>query len=544
MHKKSKKMRKLVSAVIVSRNRGKDLIECIDSLIKSTYRNLEIIVVDNASRPPLLTWLGKKYPEVKLVTSDVNLGAAEGRNRGLEIAKGQYILFTDDDAYADKDMVKFLVEAFNKKKDAGIIQPLVYDKKKKKMLQGAGHDVSLTTGRIHAMGVKELDRGQYEGLREVPMCGCVWMVKKGVFGRVGNYDKEYFIPYEDCDFSIRTRKAGFRLYCYSKAKTWHQGTKKTFVNPAIEWLGITSPERAFRIARNKMIFMRKHSPFPQILIFFFILLPIYTLLHSLIILGSRRFDILSRYWMGFFSGTLYSILYPIRKFFNEGYNLLDKKLEPLKLYLMAVTDPLPWVIDRSSKTILDLGCGQGKPMELVKLRMKVAKSVGVDLFKPYVLYGKSHKIHDRYMIKDIRKVNFPAKSFDVVMASHVLEHMSEKDAWKVLGNMERMASKQVVIATPIGEHYHPAEDGNIWQLHKSAFTPDKFEKKGYKIKRYGWKWLLGDQGIVHKTNSDIIRKLFYLLNILMTPIYYGFQPFCDYTFVAYKDMSSSRYANY
>ncbi len=529
---------KLVSIVIVSCDRKKDLIECIDSYLASTYKPLEIIVVDNASKPPLLTWLPKKYPMVKLITSDTNLGAAEGRNRGLEISKGQYIVFTDDDAYSDKDMVKNLVEAFEKRKDAGIIQPLVYDKQKKNMLQGAGHDINLTTGRIKAWGVREIDKGQYEGIREVPMCGCVWMVKKEVFKKIGNYDEDYFIPYEDSDFSIRVRKAGYKLYCYSKAKTWHQGHKSTFVHPWIEWLGITSPARAYRVFRNKMIFMRKHSPFPQNLFFFFILLPAYTFLHTLIILSSRRFDILMKYWLGVLSGLWYAITYPIRKPIAGIYRKLDEDLHEFKMFLMAWTDPAPWIIDSSGKTILDLACGQGKPMELIKHRMKVKRAVGVDLFEPYIVEARKKKIHDEYILADITKVKFKENSFDIVLASHVIEHLTKKEGWRLLENMERWAKKQVIIATPIGEHYHPAEDGNIWQLHKSAFVPKDFEERGYKIKKYGWKWLLGDQGIVHSIKNDPVRKVLYTFNILMTPVYYLFQDSCDYTFVAYKNMKN------
>lgn len=297
----------LVSVVIVTKDRRKDLLECIQSYLRSSYKRLEIIVIDNASREPLISWLPKKYPLVKLIASKTNLGAAEGRNKGLSYAKGKYVLFTDDDAYAEVDMVKYLVEAFKLKQQAGIVQPLVYDKQQKDMLQGAGHDIDLLTGRIKAWGVREKDWGQYEGLREVPMCGCVWMVKREVFRKIGNYDPDYFIPYEDSDFSIRARKAGFKLYCYSKAKTWHQGIKVTHVHPYLEWLGITSKQRAYRIVRNKMIFMRKYSPFPANLLFFFILLPAYVLLHSLIIIVSRNLDALVSYWQGFLSGIWYCL---------------------------------------------------------------------------------------------------------------------------------------------------------------------------------------------------------------------------------------------
>lgn len=537
---KKKFVKDLVSVVIVSKDRKKDLIECVNSYLKSSYINLEIIVVDNASKPPLLSWLPIKYPVVKLITNHTNLGAAEGRNRGLEKSTGEYIIFTDDDAWADKDMIKNLLEAFKEKNDAGIVQPLVYDKQKPKMLQGAGYDIDLTTGRILAQGVREEDHGQYEGLREVPMCGCVWMVKRQVFDKIGNYDKEYFIPYEDCDFSIRARKAGYKLYCYSLAKTWHQGVKVSFVHPWIEWLGITSKDRAYRIARNKMIFMRKNSPFPNNLIFFFIMLPSYVVLHSLIITGSRRLDILLRYWLGLLSGTWYALTYPFRKGFLDFYSLVDEKLYPLKMILMAWTDPITWIINSKAKTILDLGCGQGEPMELIKYRMRVEKTIGVDLFEPYIKEARERQIHDKYILKDIRKLKFKSNAFDIVLASHVLEHLSKKDALNLLKSMEKWAKMQVIVATPIGEHYHPAEDGNILQLHVSAFLPEDFQKRGYKIKKYGWKWLLGDHGVVHTVKNDIIRKILYALNIIITPIYYSFQDSCDYVFVAWKDQKGNK----
>lgn len=530
---------KKVSVVIVTKDRKKDLVECVNSYLKSSYRNLEIIVVDNASRPPLLTWLPKRFKNVKPITSDVNLGAAEGRNKGLVASSGDYIVFTDDDAYADSEMVKFLVEAFEENKKAGIIQPLVYDKQKKNYLQGAGHDINLLTGRIKAWGVQEKDTGQYEGLREVPMCGCVWMVKSEVFRKIGNYDEDYFIPYEDSDFSIRARKAGYKLYCASQAKTWHQGRKKTFVHPRIEWLGITSPERAYRVARNKLIFMRKHSPFPNNLLFFLIVLPGYALSHSLIILSTARFDILARYWLGLFSGIWYSLTFPFLGL-RKVYKGIDIRLYSLKMFLMTWTDPIPWVIDKSAKTILDLGCGDGKLMLMIRDRIKIEKAVGVDVFRPDLDAAKKKKTHEEYLLQDVRKVDFPKRSFDIVLASHVVEHLPKRDALKLIAKMERLAKKQVVIASPIGEMYHPAVGGNIHQIHLSAFTPQEFHKLGYKTVNYGWSWLLGEESLIHKVKSDIVRKLLYMFNILVTPIYYLFPQISDYVFVAYKNMSNEK----
>jgi GT2 family glycosyltransferase/SAM-dependent methyltransferase len=530
---------KLVSVVIVSKDRKKDLVECIDSYLNSSYKPLEIIVVDNNSKPPLITWLPKKYPKVKLISLDQNVGAAEGRNIGFRESNGSYIIFTDDDAYASKDMVNELVKAFKETKNPGIIQPLVYDKQKKSELQGAGHNFDLLTGRLTAWGVREKDNGQYEGIREVPMCGCVWMVKREVFDRIGEYDENYFIPYEDSDFSICATKAGFKNYAVSSAKTYHQGVKKTFVHPRLEYLGITSPQRAYRTMRNKLMFMRKHSPFPQNLVFFLILTPLYIFAHTLIILTTFRLDVLFMYWGGVVTGLLYALLYPFR-YLKHWYTKTDKDLLDFKMWLLAWTDPLPWVIDKKTETILDLACGQGKPMEMIKIRMPIKKAVGVDLFEPYIKEAREKKIHDEYVLKDIRKIDYKDNSFDVVIASHVLEHMPEKDAWKLLAKMEKIAKKQVIIATPIGEMYHPPVDSNELQLHHCHFYPKDYEKRGYKTVKYGWRWLLGDEGIVHKVRNDFIRKILYTFNILATPIYYGIQPLCDYTFVAYKDVSNKK----
>lgn len=532
-------MTEKVSVVIVSSNRKDDLIECIDSFLASSYRNIEIIVVDNASRPPVLSWFPKKYKKIKLVTSDINLGAAEGRNRGLSESVGEYILFTDDDAIAGKDMITELVKTFAKFKNAGIVQPLVYDKQQKSILQGAGHDISLLTGRIKAWGVREIDEGQYEGVREVPMCGCVWMVKREVFTKIGNYDEDYFIPYEDSDFSIRARKSGYKLYCVSKAKTWHQGQKQTFVHKNLEWLGITSSQRAYRIGRNKIIFMRKHSPFPNNFVFFIIFLPGYAIIHTFIILSSLRLEILLSYWAGLLSGILYAIYYPLLSL-RKIYQKIDKHSNFLKLVLMAWTEPIGWLINKSSKSILDVGSGQGLPMELIKLRIKPEYTVGIDLFEPYIKDAKQKKIHDKYVIADVKKLPFKKKSFDTVICLQVLEHLDKRDALALIRKMEQIAKKQVILATPIGEMYHPVVDNNPLQLHKSDFLPKEFEQLGYKVTKIGLKRLFGEEGIVHIVHNDIIRKLIFATNIIITPILFMIPFLNDYHLYAVKDLT---YAN-
>lgn len=213
-------------------------------------------------------------------------------------------------------------------------------------------------------------------------------------------------------------------------------------------------------------------------------------------------------------------------------------INKLKLWLLAYGEPLYWLIDRSCETLLDVGSGKGLPVQMLNTHIKFKKTVGVDLFKPYIKEAKNNKIHDEYIVDDVRRIKFPDQSFDVVICLQVLEHMSKKDALKLLEKMERFAKKQVIVATPIGEMYHPAEDNNPLQLHKSAFNPLDFESRGYKVLKFGRKSILGETGIVHKIKNPFVRKSIFALNLLMTPLYILIQPLSDYHVYAYKNIKN------
>lgn len=305
----------LVSVIIVTKDRKKDLVICLKSVLSSTYTLIEVIVIDNGSKRKIYKSIKSLYPQVIVLRVDKNIGAAAGRNLGIEFSKGEYLLFIDDDAMVDTNMINELIVMFNKYQNVGVVQPKIYDMKDKNVLQGIGCNINLLTGRVSALGIREKDYGQYDSIREISSVGCIWMVKRELVKKVGGYDIEYFIPYEDLDFSFRIRKLGFKIYFVPKALAWHKGIKSTFINPLVDYIGIRNKDRAFRISRNKVIFMRKHAPFVNFLFFIVILLPTYCFIHSSIILLSWRVDLLIDYWRGTISGLWFAILYN-----NKRYN--------------------------------------------------------------------------------------------------------------------------------------------------------------------------------------------------------------------------------
>lgn len=194
-----------------------------------------------------------------------------------------------------------------------------------------------------------------------------------------------------------------------------------------------------------------------------------------------------------------------------------------------------WIIDKNSKTILDIGCGTGLPMRLINFRRHL-NSTGIDLFKPYIDQCKRAGIHDRCIISDANKLSFKPKSFDIVFTSQVIEHLVKKDAEKFIEKAERLARRQVIISTPVGRTIYGTDDGNILQRHRSYFYPEYFQKRGYKIIRIGGKGLFGEGGLAHRVKIPFLRKLLIALDILLTPFYLMFQNKADYYFWAYKSL--------
>ncbi|MBI3558924.1 class I SAM-dependent methyltransferase [Candidatus Gottesmanbacteria bacterium] len=128
------------------------------------------------------------------------------------------------------------------------------------------------------------------------------------------------------------------------------------------------------------------------------------------------------------------------------------------------------------RSVLDLGCGPDSP---VKFCRQITYSVGVEIFKPYL---KKSKIHNKYVLGDIRKVNFPKKSFDAVIVLDVLEHLPKNDGRKLIKKMENWAKKKIVINTPNGFYPQKDKDQNSHQRHLSGWEISELAKLGYKAK--------------------------------------------------------------
>jgi cyclopropane fatty-acyl-phospholipid synthase-like methyltransferase len=165
-------------------------------------------------------------------------------------------------------------------------------------------------------------------------------------------------------------------------------------------------------------------------------------------------------------------------------------------------------LDKSSKLVLDVGCGKGAPMTFIKKHMKF-KAVGVDIFPPYLRISKQDGTYEDVILGDVRCLPLKDRQFDTVICIEVLEHLEKEDGEKLLSELERVARKQILITTPISKYEQDAYDENPYQEHKYIWKLQELRERGYRVRGAGLKGLRREE--TNLTLLGILRHCIYTL---------------------------------
>jgi len=294
----------IVSVVIVTWNRVGHLFKCIKSVLDSSYKDYEIIVVDNGSTDNTHSLTSKKFPHIKIIRSDINLLAGGGRNLGAANTNGKYLLFIDDDNVIDKDMIHFLVKKMQTTTDAGLLGPKMYYLASKKTIWYAGASINMLTSKTSYCGIYEQDKGQFDEIKQVGHIPNVFMINKDLFNRVGKFDvKNFPMHYEEADLSERVRRAGGKILFIPQAITYHNTPLKTKENYGIG-LALNNTDRAYYNLRNRIIFMKKYGENYLVFVLFF--LPLFLFYYLITLIRVKRFDLISQIFRGVKDGLVKS----------------------------------------------------------------------------------------------------------------------------------------------------------------------------------------------------------------------------------------------
>jgi GT2 family glycosyltransferase len=209
----------LVSVVIVNYNGLKFLKECIQSLIAQTYKNLEIIVVDNASSDNSIEYLRSDFKGLQIIENSINLGFAGGVNTGIKNSHGEFIMTLNNDAWADPQCIEHLLLGMVDDHRTGMCaaKMLFPDKR----INSAGICIA-RSGAAWDRGMFEADRGQYGKLEEIfgPCAGAA-LYRKDMFDEIGLFDEDFFLYMEDVDLAFRGRLAGWKCMFIPGAVVYH-----------------------------------------------------------------------------------------------------------------------------------------------------------------------------------------------------------------------------------------------------------------------------------------------------------------------------------
>ncbi len=201
---------KLASIVLLSYNSRDDLAECIPSLIKQTYTNHEIIIVDNASTDGSAEFIKKNYPSIRLIETGKNLGYPAGNNVGFAHAKGEYIVVVNPDTVADRKWLEELIKPLESNPEIALTTSKILMYYHKDHINTCANTTHYT-GLDFCRGLNE-SADNYATQQTVgAISGCSFAIRRDMLDYIEGFDPDFFLYMEDADLSWRARLAGGKI---------------------------------------------------------------------------------------------------------------------------------------------------------------------------------------------------------------------------------------------------------------------------------------------------------------------------------------------
>jgi len=282
----------LVSIITVNFNGSEITNQLLNSLSQISYKNIEIIVVDNASNTPPDV-IKKKYPIINLIRSKKNIGFAAGNNLGIRVAKGKYYYLLNNDTEVTPNFLEPIVELMESNENIGIASSKLLYYSQPNIIQYAGHcGINLYTGRGFVVGFMDVNSEKYNASYKTELAhGAAMLISRNALNKIGLMAELFFLYYEEIDFCERIKQAGFEIWYCGKSVVYHKESMTT---------GKTSPLKTYYLIRNRLIFSRRNTKglqhFACILFFFFLSFP----KGFLKLLFNKDFNLLSSYFRGVF----------------------------------------------------------------------------------------------------------------------------------------------------------------------------------------------------------------------------------------------------
>lgn len=214
----------LVSVLILTYNRTDLLKDCLRSVLKSDYSNLEFVISDNGSAEDIAGFIKKNFPSrrIKIARLKKNKGLTGGFNFGFKFCKGKYSMLLSNDTKIDRKAISFMVDMMEKDPKIGIVSPKIIQMKNNKFLHNAGSFLTYS-GLLYHFGIlQNKNDKKYQKSYYIFSCnGAGFLIRKEVVQNCGLFDEDFFYFYDDSDLSHRVWLAGYTIVYLPEANLYH-----------------------------------------------------------------------------------------------------------------------------------------------------------------------------------------------------------------------------------------------------------------------------------------------------------------------------------
>ncbi|GAB4558084.1 MAG: glycosyltransferase family 2 protein [Geothermobacteraceae bacterium] len=239
----------LVSFIVVNYNGKKYLKDCILSIERQTYKDFEIVIVDNGSKDGSSEYVRTNFPHVKLVELDNNRGFAGGNNKGLLHCSGKYVALVNNDVVLDDHWLMNALEAISTTDSVGMVSTKIFVKGTDILDSVGDRFTSAFTGTKVGEGCRG---SMFEGGVEVDgVCAAAALYRTEMIKEIGFFDEDLFLNYEDTDLNFRAWLRGWKCSYANKSVAYH------LVNATI---GAMSPTSVYFFSRNSFLVLLKNFP--------------------------------------------------------------------------------------------------------------------------------------------------------------------------------------------------------------------------------------------------------------------------------------------
>jgi GT2 family glycosyltransferase len=246
-----------LAIIILNWNNANDTVFCLDSLVNLEYPAFQIFIIDNGSTDDSVAQIQKSFPDIEVIQTGQNLGYAGGNNVGIKeaLTRGfDYIAIINNDIRLDPEAIPHLIKYLDNAV-GDVVTSLIVEFPSETIVWALGSQVNHRTGYVNRIGAGDIAK---KWQNTPPFCvdavsGAMFIAKREVFEKVGLLDEKFFLYYEEIDWSLRVKLAGYTIQAVPSAIASHKVSAT---------LGVTSPIIDYYMLRNHLYLISKHWTVP------------------------------------------------------------------------------------------------------------------------------------------------------------------------------------------------------------------------------------------------------------------------------------------